>query len=212
MSLYSPLYQTPENFYSELPLADGQIRVLDIELNPDVWMNDAPLEARIRVVSLSDNPRFHALSYYWGQASESSYIHEIKLKLDNAPGTRRLVMKIADTAFGAIKDTLYHFGPTTIWIDAICINQNDTAEKNIQIPLMTEIYSGAVKVCVHLGAPTKETDIAMAWMTKASRRWYRGIGLLGPGAGGGIEKIWFTLMLRDWFTGKLVPGCLCILS
>lgn len=38
-----------------------------------------------------------------------------------------------------------------LWIDAICINQHDLAEKARQIPLMTRIYSTAARVLVWLG-------------------------------------------------------------
>lgn len=42
-----------------------------------------------------------------------------------------------------------------IWVDALCINQNNDDEKSIQIPLMAEIYSHATRVCIWLGADTK---------------------------------------------------------
>jgi hypothetical protein len=72
----------------------------------------------------------------------------------------------------------------------------------MQIPLMTEIYTRAMRVYIYLGPGTKESDSAMEWMFKASRRWYRGIGLLGPASGSGTEKCWLTIIFRDWFTGR----------
>ncbi|KAF2256340.1 hypothetical protein BU26DRAFT_381118, partial [Trematosphaeria pertusa] len=38
-----------------------------------------------------------------------------------------------------------------LWINAICLNQRDDAEKAVQIPLMGEIYSEAHKVHFWLG-------------------------------------------------------------
>ena len=38
-----------------------------------------------------------------------------------------------------------------IWIDALCINQDDKEEKAIQVPLMGEIFSKAQSVFVWLG-------------------------------------------------------------
>jgi hypothetical protein len=35
-----------------------------------------------------------------------------------------------------------------LWVDAICINQNDTKEKNCQVPLMRTIYEKAIAVQV----------------------------------------------------------------
>jgi hypothetical protein len=40
----------------------------------------------------------------------------------------------------------------TIWVDAICINQKDSDEKSWQVPLMAEVFSGAVRVVAWLGA------------------------------------------------------------
>ncbi|KAK4155829.1 heterokaryon incompatibility protein-domain-containing protein [Chaetomidium leptoderma] len=39
----------------------------------------------------------------------------------------------------------------SIWIDALCINQADTAEKNAQVPLMSRIYRQAEQVPIWLG-------------------------------------------------------------
>ena len=41
-----------------------------------------------------------------------------------------------------------------IWIDAICINMDDLAERNAQIPLMRTIFSKARQVIVWLGEPS----------------------------------------------------------
>ncbi|KAK0669124.1 heterokaryon incompatibility protein-domain-containing protein [Cercophora samala] len=50
-----------------------------------------------------------------------------------------------------------------LWIDAICIDQENVAEKNTQVPLMSTIYSQAT-VLVWLGAGTRSTDDAMELM------------------------------------------------
>jgi hypothetical protein len=44
-----------------------------------------------------------------------------------------------------------------IWVDAICINQNDKIEKAAQVARMHEIYSAAKMVLVWLGAGEPET-------------------------------------------------------
>ena len=44
-----------------------------------------------------------------------------------------------------------------IWIDAVCINQEDLVERNAQVSLMGRIYSKAQQVIVWLGLPDKDT-------------------------------------------------------
>ena len=48
-----------------------------------------------------------------------------------------------------------------IWIDQICINQQDDVEKAIQMKMMRDVYVSAHKVLVWLGPSTKDSDLAM---------------------------------------------------
>ncbi|KAG6365473.1 hypothetical protein INS49_007084 [Diaporthe citri] len=48
-----------------------------------------------------------------------------------------------------------------IWIDAICINQDDIKERNHQVHIMQTIYSKAAEVIVWLGPGSWEADKAM---------------------------------------------------
>lgn len=47
-----------------------------------------------------------------------------------------------------------------LWVDAICIDQGNIAEKNTQVPLMSTIYSHAA-VLVWLGTGNHSTDQVM---------------------------------------------------
>ena len=48
-----------------------------------------------------------------------------------------------------------------LWIDAICINQNDLKKKSEQVLKMKEIYASASLVVLWLGAAMPATDVAM---------------------------------------------------
>lgn len=49
----------------------------------------------------------------------------------------------------------------TIWVDAICINQDDVNERNHQVHIMRKIYSNAASVIVWLGPESKSSRAAM---------------------------------------------------
>jgi hypothetical protein len=186
------------DLYRLLPLEDDMIRVVDIYPTNAMPLN-TPLTGRIRVVSLSENnPKFVALSYCWGSTPRDEYTHEIHIESEHGTST----MAISETAHGALADLRVHLGSTTIWIDAICINQCDHSEKAMQIPLMREIYTRATTVYVHLGPGTESTDAALGWMTQVSRRRYRGTGILGPGSWG-TKKYKFLHLMNDFWTGML---------
>jgi hypothetical protein len=84
---------------------------------------------------------FAALSYTWG--SPDSPRRKITCN-----GHEFLVTKSLYGALGRIRDKDH---PAALWIDQICINQEDKLEKNQQVPLMREIYTKAFQVFVWLG-------------------------------------------------------------
>jgi hypothetical protein len=50
------------------------------------------------------------------------------------------------------------------WIDQICINQNDEAEKIIQIGLMTAIYTRSQETIVWVGSGNEKDTEKLAWL------------------------------------------------
>jgi hypothetical protein len=51
--------------------------------------------------------------------------------------------------------------PRTLWIDAICIDQQNIAEKGEQVAKMAQIYSSSARVVVWLGPASPDSDLAM---------------------------------------------------
>jgi hypothetical protein len=56
---------------------------------------------------------------------------------------------------------LERYGKLRIWIDGVCINQKDAAEKGVQVLMMGKIYSEAKKFIIWLGVETPETAEAI---------------------------------------------------
>ncbi|KAF4337486.1 heterokaryon incompatibility 6 OR allele [Fusarium beomiforme] len=143
-----------ETLYDKLPLnSPSAVRVLDLQDCPT--QEDEPLTATMRVVDLDTRPFFTALSYVWGEWSTPA-----DMIYCNGHGVR-----VTKNCLSALRH-LNKLGPITIWIDAICINQNNPDDKNKQIPLMATIYSslGAHSVYVWLGEGTKNTAKAMDYL------------------------------------------------
>ena len=53
-----------------------------------------------------------------------------------------------------------------LWIDAICIDQMNDKEKNMQVPLMRQIYGGSSGLLIWLGEGTKDSDPATSLIGK----------------------------------------------
>ena len=85
-------------------------------------------------------PRYKALSYTWGTESPSKCIH---VDGQAFPVRRNL--------WTFLRRFQLQRQPVLIWIDAICINQNDVKERNQQVRIMDHIYVEAEEVIAWLG-------------------------------------------------------------
>lgn len=100
-------------------------------------------------VPLRTPKQFTALSYVWGSAQDTLPLH-ISPHADPIPVTRNLHSAIARLARQR-RGLAGGGGGCYLWVDALCINQEDTAEKNAQVALMGRIYALAQEVLVWLG-------------------------------------------------------------
>lgn len=87
--------------------------------------------------------QYYALSYVWGNPEK---VHTIGLNGQDLQVTDNLMF------FFRRKRTV----TLTFWIDAICINQDDKAEKSEQIGRMAEIYKNASSVYAELGPASED--------------------------------------------------------
>lgn len=90
--------------------------------------------------NLLEHPKFKALSYAWGDPTTIS----VPILVNGAR------YYVTPNCYAALQ-RLRELGESPVWIDAICINQKDNAEKSRQIPLMGKVYSQARQVLVWLG-------------------------------------------------------------
>jgi hypothetical protein len=98
-----------------------------------------------------------------------------------------------------------------LWVDEICIDQENEAERVIQIPLMEEIYTRCQECLVWLGDGTTETDIAIDAIPRisehvklygAKQAWEReGIDVRSSATlESNLWKGLVNLLSRPWFT------------
>lgn len=111
-------------------------------------------------VSLTNPPPFEALSYCWqGTGGQSEiYIKRTTTGSDRAYHSRDVSSNITD----ALQKLRYAKERRAIWIDQLCINQDDDKERASQVSMMAEIYSKAFQVHVWLGKGNMRTNHAMS--------------------------------------------------
>lgn len=93
------------------------------------------------------------MSYVWGNPSETKPII-----LDGEPFD---VTVNLEAGLRAMRKQSNRY---VLWIDAICINQKDVQEKNVQVPQMGRLYSTAPAVLVWLGPSNPNIELFISWM------------------------------------------------
>ncbi|KAK0724614.1 heterokaryon incompatibility protein-domain-containing protein [Lasiosphaeris hirsuta] len=81
----------------------------------------------------------------------SSWSHPVSRELD-----------VARTSTQDVPGTPYFEALSTLWIDAICINQEDMAERNAQVQRMPHLYRLAYRVVVWLGPGSRQSKLAIS--------------------------------------------------
>ncbi|PMD60443.1 HET-domain-containing protein [Hyaloscypha bicolor E] len=102
--------------------------------------NDSPITCSLQVADLDDDPEYESLSYVWGDPAETK---PITVSGETFNATENLVdflhclrLQIADRL---------------LWVDAVCINQQDDKEKIVQLRLMARIYRQANEAHIWFG-------------------------------------------------------------
>ncbi|PSR82765.1 heterokaryon incompatibility protein-domain-containing protein [Coniella lustricola] len=139
--------------YVPLGSPDSEIRIL--ELLPG---SDSMIQTRIHTSSLSALPAYSPISYTWG--SQKNLV-EIFINGKIFLITRNLV--------AALKQLRQSMVSLFIWVDAVCINQEDALEKSLQIPLMAEIYRQGQRTIVWLGEHDHSTARAFDMVETMAR-------------------------------------------
>jgi hypothetical protein len=64
----------------------------------------------------------------------------------------------------ALRRLRRRLGPRWLWADAMCIDQKNDREKEVQIPLMVEIYRGAKRVLAWLHDGDDDIERGMRYL------------------------------------------------
>jgi hypothetical protein len=153
------------------------------------------LEIRLPGCAVCKNmPRitpYEALSYVWGNPATTQTI-----SLYNPHSKLNLSLSITLNCAQALKQLRLSDEERFIWVDAICINQADIAERSAQVRLMHRIYRAASQVLIYLGESSADSDKAISILeddANGDRPWIT--DNLDPGEITAVRN----LLYRPWF-------------
>ncbi|KAK7458527.1 hypothetical protein Landi51_01350 [Colletotrichum acutatum] len=115
---------------------------------------DLPVRCRLNHASLNEGQSYVAVSYAWGDAEITK---DIRVEDQWVQVTTNLEAALRRLASRRITENL----GSTFWIDALCIDQQNEAEKAQQVSYMREIYRNATKTFIWLGLASLDSDLAM---------------------------------------------------
>lgn len=122
------------------------------------------LRCRTTQVPINELPKFKTLSYTW----------------DTSPGDDRRKVVLTEKIY--LNDRPYHIAPNLlsalrfyrenytdpVWVDFLCINQLNLAERGKQVPYMRQIYESSLLVLVWLGDEANDSEVAIDFLERIS--------------------------------------------
>ena len=132
-------------------LESNEIRLVRIKLGAD-----GQLSCTLSTNQLDDSKvAYHALSYVWGDATDQEII--------SCDGRSLPITRNLHAALCQLRSKGYDW---LLWIDAICINQQDNVEKTAQVQLMHTIFTKADMVLIWLGEALPTDGAGLELMCK----------------------------------------------
>jgi len=152
-------YTASPRVFHYSPLRDIHECIRLLRILPGRHENE--VECQLDEVETESCPPFEALSYVWGARSPNDPI----IKVDNSN------FQVTRNCYDATVHLRRTENPRVVWIDAICIDQENAQEKNAQVERLGEMHSRAERTITWLGIPDRPTplpakldDQTVVWM------------------------------------------------
>jgi hypothetical protein len=145
----------PGRIYEPLESGTKQLRFATLLPSPD------PLQIELSLVTVDISHgdwSYVALSYEWGSPTPKK-----EIVLQGQP------FKVGQNLWDALIHLRLEIEDQMIWIDAICINQEDSSERGHQVGFMHDIYRKAAIVRIWLGSEGEHSPNGFSVMRDISK-------------------------------------------
>lgn len=154
---FNNLRMTSERFVYTPLSGSRQIRLLKIH---SVLSSEDPKHwVELIVTSLDTAPKYVALSYSWGDPLPKTDIYCSGYRLAIGSGLHKALRYLWPPATPEER-------PLYLWADAVCINQENIAERNAQVRIMSDVHATATTTTIWLGEEDEYLVRAFNWLTR----------------------------------------------
>lgn len=142
--------------YQPIDSSNDEIRIIYLQAleHPQNSSDEPVIRCSLENARLDRGLRYTALSYVWGDPNITKAI--------SVNGKPFLATVNLESALRQLASELRNQKPNEmcLWVDALCINQSDQAEKTQQVSLMGQIFNRASSVRVWLGPSRDHSPLA----------------------------------------------------
>ncbi|KAI0521696.1 HET-domain-containing protein [Xylaria bambusicola] len=132
----SPVCLAPHFAFLPIDSNKGEIRLLKIELG----RYGEVIKCSYRLTTVTGDVQYETLSYVWGD-----------LQVDKTIIVEDTEVGLTDNLFNALTRIRHETELRHLWVDALCINQEDGAEKTAQVDMMHKIFSECAQCYMWMG-------------------------------------------------------------
>ncbi|KAH8658107.1 heterokaryon incompatibility protein-domain-containing protein [Xylariales sp. PMI_506] len=132
-------------------LSPRSIRLIHLQPGKD----SDPVSCRLVTVDIDAAPTYEAISYVWGETYS-----KVDIVLNGATVT------VTANLGAALARMRLETADRVLWADAVCINQNDLAERSAQVQMMRTIYERAHCVLIWLERKNPDDEDALRFIDR----------------------------------------------
>ncbi|RMY01494.1 hypothetical protein D0867_11375 [Hortaea werneckii] len=169
------LKRAPPRPYHYIALEPDEIRLLYIHpINGETYWEkreDDPIRCSVWYCPRIGSPAYQALSYTWGGQER---VHPVYVGDD-------IALLVTKNCLDALR-LLRQRNILVVWIDAVCIDQSNPAEKAIQVAMIGDVFRNATRTLIYTDSNAADAaDIAdvgpsqkRSLVPSAMRKWLKG--------------------------------------
>lgn len=132
--------------HSKLPGYSPNLRLRAIDVN------------QMCIVDLPEDAEYTALSYVWGGVSQLRLLEDNFEDLNRPMGLQDYAVDLPKTIFDSIR-FVQHLGEKYLWVDALCIIQDNPSDLHAQIQNMNVVYGSAKLTIVAAAGPDSNAGL-----------------------------------------------------
>ncbi|KAH7021524.1 heterokaryon incompatibility protein-domain-containing protein [Microdochium trichocladiopsis] len=131
------------------PLGDASKQIRLLKIDPGGF--DDEIRCTITTCALGEVSEFNAISYTWGpeQPQRDIFINGLRFP-------------VRHNCHYALQQARQYQSSVPIWIDSVCIDQNNLHEKGAQVGIMGDVYARAATVLACIGQDDEASDFIEA--------------------------------------------------